>query len=104
MDPIKITRKISKRTVVKMAVVFYLIVSAGYGNYTGAINAYNWGQLQIDKFVVTRALDKNLVDKAIVVEQIPVIDPGAAAEVVSNAAKEGAKAGADASIKANLGK
>lgn len=102
MNPIKISRKVNKKQLAKFLLFIYMVSAAGYGTVSGYNNGVAFGQRQWRAFLAKSAEDLNLVKTEVQTQY--VVDPEKAAEAVANAAQEGAKKGADESIKANLGK
>lgn len=102
MNPLKITRKLNKKAAAKIVAVAYLVAAATYGTQAMYRDATHAGTVALDRYAATRVQAKGLGE--VTIREIPVIDPQAAAAIVSDAAKAGAMAGSDQSIATHLGK
>ncbi len=103
MNPvIKIRSLVNRKAVAILAFRFALGAFAGYGLVAGYNNLSAYSVRQYHAFVASQAAHMGIV--ATQVEVHYVVDPVQASTAIAQAAQDGAKAGADASIKANLSK
>ena len=98
MNPIKITRKLNKKAAIKIVAAAYLVLAATYGTQAMFHDTSKAAAAALDGFAAARVGAKGLGT----VREVPVIDPAAAAAILSDAARQGAKEGSDLSIATHL--
>lgn len=100
MNPIKITRKLNKKAAIKIVAAAYLVLAATYGTQAMFHDTSKAAAAALDGFAAARMGAKGL--GTVTVREVPVIDPAAAAAILSDAARQGAKEGSDLSIATHL--
>ena len=96
MNPIKITRNLSKKAAWIMVGKTTFVAFGLYGMVAGFNNFTSFSSRSYEDFIVAQAKSRNIVQTKVEIQY--VADPQKAVEAVSNAAAEGAKKGAQAQI------